>query len=446
MTEFAISLKNVSKCFNRYARPTDRLKEVLLPGKNYANPFWALSQISLNVARGETLGILGRNGSGKSTLLQIIAGTLAPTGGEVCVHGRVSALLELGSGFNPEFTGRQNVFFNGRILGLSQQEIQEKLDAIIEFADIGDFLDQPVKTYSSGMFVRLAFAVAINVEPQILIVDEALAVGDIFFQQKCFKYLSDLKAKGVSIILVSHDTQAIVNLCDRALILQNGALIYEGKPSDAAAKYTELYYSQFLDEVSETTEPLRAELLASSAVSTHSAALHTLEKFVTDFPANSRFGSAVGLIAGVAISNAKGQPQTIFQVGEEVCLSIKVNPHSPSICPLNIGFQFKDRLGQILIGTNTCFMAKRFDSWIFGKSFICRFKFRLTIAPEQYTVVVAAAEDDADAQVVYDWIEQAGLINVVIHGTPKQSGLCQPDIEVETVLDSPSSIPLQAAK
>lgn len=446
MTEVAISLKNISKCFKRYAHPTDRLKEVLLPGKNLANPFWAVSQISLNVARGETLGILGRNGSGKSTLLQIIAGTLAPTSGEVCVNGRISALLELGSGFNPEFTGRQNVFFNGRILGLSQQEIQKKLTEIIDFAEIGDFIDQPVKTYSSGMFIRLAFAVAINVEPQILIVDEALAVGDIFFQQKCFKYLSELKTKGVSIILVSHDTQAIVNLCDRALILQNGSLIYEGKPSDAAAKYTELYYSQFLDDTPEKNQLSSAETLTPSLASTHSAGSHTPEVFVTDFPPNARFGSAIGLIAGVAISDIKGQPQTIFQVGEEICLSVKINPHSPSICPLNIGFQLKDRLGQILIGTNTCFLKKKFDSLIFGEPFICQFKFQLAIAPEQYTVVVAAAEDDADAQVVYDWIEQAGLINVVICGTSKQSGLCQPEIEVEAVLDSQSSIPLQAAR
>jgi lipopolysaccharide transport system ATP-binding protein len=181
--EIAISLKNVSKCYKRYARPVDRLKEILLPGKSIAQEFWALRDINLEIPKGETLGIIGQNGSGKSTMLQIIAKTLTPTTGEVQVNGRVSALLELGSGFNPEFTGRQNVFFNGRLLGLSHEEIEDKFDEIAAFADIGDFIDQPVKTYSSGMFVRLAFAVAVSVNPDILIVDEALAVGDIYFSK-----------------------------------------------------------------------------------------------------------------------------------------------------------------------------------------------------------------------------------------------------------------------
>src|SRR4028118_1341232 len=185
MTENVISLKNVSKCFKRYDRPGDRLKEIIYPSKKLADEFWALQDINLEVPKGQTLGIVGRNGSGKSTLLQIIAGTLTPTAGEVRVNGRVSALLELGSGFNPEFTGRQNVFFNGQILGLSREEVEAKFDDIAAFAEIGDFIDRPVKTYSSGMAVRLAFAVVANTEPKILIVDEALAVGDAKFQARC---------------------------------------------------------------------------------------------------------------------------------------------------------------------------------------------------------------------------------------------------------------------
>src|SRR4028118_716284 len=185
MSEISISLNDVSKCYKRYNRPVDRLKELLLPGKSHAEKFWALQNINLKVTKGETLGIIGQNGSGKSTLLQIIAGTLTPTTGEVGVNGRVSALLELGSGFNPEFTGRQNVFFNGQILGLSREEVEAKFDDIAAFAEIGDFIDRPVKTYSSGMAVRLAFAVVANTEPKILIVDEALAVGDAKFQARC---------------------------------------------------------------------------------------------------------------------------------------------------------------------------------------------------------------------------------------------------------------------
>lgn len=187
MSEVAVSLNNISKCFKRYNHPTDRLKEILLPGRIRAAEFWALRDINLEVPKGQTIGIIGRNGSGKSTLLQIIAGTLTPTTGDVRVKGRVSALLELGSGFNSEFTGRQNIFFNGRLLGLSQREIEDRFDEIAGFADIGDFINQPVKTYSSGMFVRLAFAVVVNVSPEVLIVDEALAVGDMVFQHRCMR-------------------------------------------------------------------------------------------------------------------------------------------------------------------------------------------------------------------------------------------------------------------
>ena len=434
MSEVVVSLKNISKCFKRYAHPADRLKEVLLPWKkSYGNPFWALSQINLEIARGETVGILGRNGSGKSTLLQIIAGTLTPTFGQVAVNGRVSALLELGSGFNPEFTGRQNVFFNGRILGLSQPEIQHKLDDIVAFAEIGDFLDQPVKTYSSGMFVRLAFAVAIHIEPQILIVDEALAVGDIFFQQKCFKHLNQLKSQGVSIILVSHDSQAIVNLCDRAVILEEGMLKYEGKANDVVAKYLEFYYSQFLDvDESEAVLSPSCENQHSSDLSNELHRTTFATKITSNFPLNSRYGSLVGLIAGVSITNAEGIAQTLFQVGDEIILSIHINPHEVSICPLNVGFQLKNRLGQFMIGANTYFCGHTINSDLFGKPSIYQFRFCLKVAPEQYSIVVAITEYASDAQVVYDWIEQVGVINIIDREDVKQFGLYQPDIKVST--------------
>ena len=222
--ELAISLRGVSKCFKRYDRPVDRLKELLIPGKSRAQEFWALRDIDLDVPKGQTLGIVGRNGSGKSTLLQIIAGTLTPTTGTVQVNGRVSALLELGSGFNPEFTGRQNVFFNGQLLGLTKGEVEERFDDIAAFADIGDFIDQPVKTYSSGMFVRLAFAVAINVSPDILIVDEALAVGDGIFVHRCMARIYKLQDEGGSIIFVSHDTGSVTRLCSEAVWIKNGRI------------------------------------------------------------------------------------------------------------------------------------------------------------------------------------------------------------------------------
>ncbi|MDY6902147.1 MAG: ABC transporter ATP-binding protein [Cyanobacteriota bacterium] len=241
--EIAISLQNISKCFKRYAHPVDRLKEILLPQKTYAQEFWALRDINLEIAKGSSLGIVGRNGSGKSTLLQIVVGTLTPTSGQTQVNGRISALLELGSGFNPEFTGRQNVFLNGRLLGLEQKQIEAKFDDIAAFADIGDFIEQPVKTYSSGMFVRLAFAVAINVEPDILVVDEALAVGDEAFQRKCFVRIQAIQESGGTILFVSHSVSSIIELCKSAILIDSGELLLSGKPKLVTSNYQKLIYA-----------------------------------------------------------------------------------------------------------------------------------------------------------------------------------------------------------
>lgn len=243
MNEITVSLKNVSKCYKRYGHPVDRLKDLLLPNQARADEFWALQDITLDIPRGETWGLVGRNGSGKSTLLQILVGTLTPTTGSVNVKGRISALLELGSGFNPEFTGRQNVFFNGKILGLSRQEIEEKFDNIAEFADIGDFIDQPVKTYSSGMFVRLAFAVATSVEPDILVVDEALAVGDEVFQRKCFARIEAIQKRGGTVLFVSHSASSIIELCNTAVLMDHGELLLQGTPKLIVSKYHKLIYA-----------------------------------------------------------------------------------------------------------------------------------------------------------------------------------------------------------
>jgi lipopolysaccharide transport system ATP-binding protein len=260
MSEIVISLKNVSKCYKRYNRPLDRLKELLLPGKSRAEEFWALRDINLEVKRGETLGIIGQNGSGKSTLLQIIAGTLTPTTGNIQVKGRISALLELGSGFNPEFTGRQNVFFNGRILGLSQEEIEAKFDEIAAFAEIGDFIEQPIKTYSSGMFVRLAFAVAISVEPDIFIVDEALAVGDEAFQRKCFARLQAIQERGGTILFVSHSAPSVIGLCSLAVLVDRGEHLLTSTPKEVVAKYQKLIYAPD-DQLEKIRDEIRKPLI-----------------------------------------------------------------------------------------------------------------------------------------------------------------------------------------
>ena len=249
----AIKVSDVSKIYRIYDKPIDRLKQSLNKNMAYYKDFPALNKMSFEIYSGEAVGIVGRNGSGKSTLLQMIAGTLSPSSGKMEINGRIAALLELGSGFNPEFTGRENIYLNGAILGLTTEEMNERLDEILNFADIGDFIDQPVKTYSSGMYVRLAFAVSINVDPDILIVDEALAVGDGRFQLKCFEKIKALKKAGKTILVVSHDLQTIRQICDRVMLINQGEFIEMGNPNDVVNHYTKLLFSnQVL--VEETTQ------------------------------------------------------------------------------------------------------------------------------------------------------------------------------------------------
>ena len=251
-SDVVLSVRNVSKCFEIYEKPVHRLYQTLCAGKRmFYREFWALRDVSFDVRRGECVGIIGKNGAGKSTLLQIITGTLAQTSGEVHVAGRIAALLELGSGFNPEFTGRENVYLNASILGLSHDETSRRFQSILDFADIGDFVDQPVKTYSSGMMVRLAFAVQILTDPDVLIVDEALAVGDAAFQRKCFARMDALRARGVTILLVTHDTETVKQRCDRAIFLKDRTVAFDGPAEDGVVEYMHyLFPTEFTDSMS----------------------------------------------------------------------------------------------------------------------------------------------------------------------------------------------------
>lgn len=243
-SDIAIKVSEVSKCFHIYDKPRDRLLQMLTPDtKKYYREFWALKSVSFDIKRGTTVGIVGKNGSGKSTILQLICGTLSQSAGEIETVGRIAALLELGSGFNPEFTGRENVYMNSAVLGLTKSEVDDRFQEIVDFAGIGLFIDQPVKTYSSGMLVRLAFAVAINVDPEILIVDEALSVGDELFQRKCFARIEEIKNQGATILFVSHSGTTIVELCDSAILLDSGEMLAMGAPKEIVAKYQKLLYA-----------------------------------------------------------------------------------------------------------------------------------------------------------------------------------------------------------
>ncbi len=315
--EPVVSVSDLGKMYRIYDHPEDRLKLMLFArfGRIYGREFWALRRVSFEVRRGERYGIVGRNGSGKSTLLQIIAGTLAPSEGEVRVNGRVAALLELGSGFNPEFTGRENVFMNATILGLSRKEIEDRFDQIAAFADIGQFLDQPVKLYSSGMFVRLAFAVTTSVDADVLLIDEALAVGDVFFRQKCYKRLESLVNNGVSILLVSHALTEVEQFCQQALLLEAGNKVFEGSALEAVKRY------YLLEQGSRFPQPA---LGSSTQHSGEVVGTANPEEFFWpsadaffDLLAAPQVSNGWARCMAVALCNAEGKPCRVFQQGEK---------------------------------------------------------------------------------------------------------------------------------
>ena len=382
MSEIAISLNNVSKCYKRYSRPVDRLKELLLPGKSHAQDFWALRDIDIEVAQGETLGIIGQNGSGKSTLLQIIAGTLTPTTGKVQVNGRVSALLELGSGFNPEFTGRQNVFFNGRLFGLTQEEIHNKFNDITAFAEIGDFIEQPVKTYSSGMFVRLAFAVAVSVNPEILIVDEALAVGDIYFQQKCFERIRELKSLGTTLLFVSHDSNAVYKLCNRAVLMESGKLVLDDKPR----QIIDLYQARLLKKRDVNSEKIEIQKLHTSNYSSHTKkglpSKNQLEEIVINQPEVS--------VEFIRLLNENGQE--IDSIVSEQLLQLSIGLFfSESFDDPHVGFKVRDKTGSVIFETNTFCMGQKVGELTNGTLLEIRFNFNVPLLEGEYTITVGVA-------------------------------------------------------
>jgi lipopolysaccharide transport system ATP-binding protein len=285
MDAIAISIQDVSKKYHIYSRPVDRLREYLTLGrKSFHQEFWALRHVSFAVRKGEVLGIIGRNGSGKSTLLQVVCGILSQTSGDVVTSGRVSALLTLGAGFNPEFTGRDNVFTYGQIIGLRSEEIEERFQEIADFADIGDFIDQPVKIYSSGMYMRLAFAAAISVDPEILVVDEALAVGDAKFQAKCFRKFEEFQRRNKTILLVTHSTDHLVRHCDRAMLLHDGAKISEGEPLKVSNEYVNLLFGSATSSAPMNIKERGCDKVEGGRVSEEHLGRVEVEHFIKESP------------------------------------------------------------------------------------------------------------------------------------------------------------------
>ena len=428
--EIAIRVSNLSKCYQIYEKPRDRLKQFIVPRlrklagaapRQYYREFWALRDVSFEIRKGETVGIIGRNGSGKSTLLQMICGTLNPTSGSIQTNGRIAALLELGSGFNPEFTGRENVYMNASVLGLSNEEIDTRFQDIVAFADIGEFIDQPVKAYSSGMTVRLAFAVIAHVDADVLVVDEALAVGDAFFTQKCMRFLRKFMENG-TVLFVSHDTGAVVNLCSKAILLNHGRVVEIGTPKNVSEHYLATLY--------ESTQDVGGAIANESAVTTSQfqrsmeyrdmrEALINASKLRNDieifqFNADEAgFGTGDAKILSVQLLDHGGVPLSWIVGGEDVVLEIRCLAHKDILRPI-VGFQFKDRLGQAIFSDNT-FLAYQHSpqAVLQACELVARFEFRLPVLPSgDYSVTVAIADGSQENHVQHHWMHDALLIRV----------------------------------
>ncbi len=388
MTDIAIRVSHLSKCYYVYHNPHDRLKQFVAPHlqrmvglrpKQYFHEFWALNDVSFTVKKGETVGIIGRNGSGKSTLLQIICGTLAPTTGSVEINGRVAALLELGSGFNPEFTGRENVYMNASILGLSQEEIDARFDDIVNFADIGEFIEQPVKTYSSGMYVRLAFAVIIHVDAEILIIDEALAVGDAFFTQKCMMKIKKLMESGITLLFVSHDSNSVKSLCSSAVLLDHGVVTSEGDTN----KVVEAYYGKFVQK--------QQDIVLSSV---DNAAVVKKTKMAVNLSNNEIFQQRAKF---QRLKNGKAEFINVQLLDESGCevdqvdfdqlVTLRMVIRADSALPLlGLAYHIRDRNGFDLVYSDTGVEGQHISDTQIGNLYVIDWQFKVALREGDYTI------------------------------------------------------------
>lgn len=384
-----LHIQNVSKSYRLYRRPLDRLLESLpLVHAPAPQEFWALRDVNLTVGRGEVLGVVGPNGSGKSTLLQIVSGILEPTRGRVQASGRIAALLELGAGFNPEFSGRENVFLNGEILGISRREMERVFPDIERFADIGTFIHRPVKEYSSGMYVRLAFATAIHVDPEILIVDEALAVGDAIFANRCIKKFEELKQRGVTVLFVSHDLGLVKRLSDRAALLLDGRVAAYGHPSEVVNRYVGLVLERQARE--EQREVERGPLATGAG-------------------ASYRHGDGASRVLQVELLDAREQPTASLEPGEPVTIRVRALAERDLESPV-VGVLIRNRLGIDVFGTNTRIEGVDLGSVRAGETFEVRFGFDCLLTRQDYTLTVATQYPEGFSQ---DWLDDAIAFTVV---------------------------------
>ena len=410
MTDVAISVNHVSKVYKLYNKPSDRLKETL--GFHVdAREHYALKHVNFEIRKGETVGIIGTNGSGKSTILKIITGVLNPTSGRVLVNGRISALLELGAGFNMEYNGIENVYLNGTMMGFSEKEIEAKLPEILSFADIGDYVYQPVKTYSSGMFVRLAFAVAINIDPEILIVDEALSVGDVFFQAKCYRKFEEFKKKGKTILFVSHDLSAISKYCDRAILLNQGVKLGEGSPKDMIDAYKQLLVGQYETPKAGVDVPdLTADGDVRAALDKQKKKQEAARMGVN--PETLEYGTKQAEIVSYYITDKNDVQTTAILKGDEFTMHMKVKIGQDLPAPI-FAFSIKNIKGVEITGTNTMFEKTFLESVKAGQVLEITFRQKMRLRGGDYLISLGVTGYEKDTFKVYHRLYDVLNITVV---------------------------------
>jgi lipopolysaccharide transport system ATP-binding protein len=432
----------ISKCFKIYRHPSDHLKELLRFGRrSYHEAFWAVKNVDVGVDRGCCLGIIGENGSGKSTLLRMIAGVIRPTSGIVEVGGRVSALLELGAGFNPQFTGRENIYLYASILGFTDAQTRERIPSIEKFAEIGEFVDRPVKTYSSGMFVRLAFAVAIHMDPDVLIVDEALSVGDIFFQQRCIRRIQQLKQQGVTILFVSHDLEAVRSLADRAIWMDHGQVYLEGKTDEVVSKYLAAMVTRGRKEIMEE-EAMGTPIPLPSDLELSPEALSFIPAFIEQIPnVDHRYGNGKARVMGIGVYSKEGQPAAGVVQGDRICVRISVEFQYNVEHP-NIGFMMRNRLGEDVTGTNVMFEGERLPAARLGERISVDFVMDLPhLQAGFYHFSPAVADGTLDHYEMCDWIDNACAIEVIQRNTTYGRMRIPMKVRAHHVSREPSRVP-----
>lgn len=410
MPETAIEVINLSKCYKIYARPVDRILDWISPfTRKRHRDFWALRQVSFTIPRGVAVGIIGANGAGKSTLLKIVSGTSKPSSGRIRVRGKVAALLELGMGFHPEFTGRQNIRMNGKLLGLTDEELDEKIPGIIAFSELGEFIDRPLRTYSSGMYVRLGFSVVASVDPEILIVDEALSVGDIHFQQKCIRRIREIHETGSSLLFVSHDPGAVRILCQEAILIDQGEIVSRGEPDEILDHYNALVSQRESRETSFHIERV-------PAANRHAAVRHS--------------GNFMAVITAAGLLTEEGEAVTAVFSGQQVRIYVRVFFLGAVERP-TIGFLIKDRLGNEVFGTNSYMLDCDLGNYSSGDTLEIEFSLKLDIGYGEYTLTAAAHAFDYHIYECYDWADKIFSFSVVPSGDFKFTGVakCYPAIE-----------------